>query len=278
MLLGRKDGKDGEKRSMDKITRAYQLIREFDRLPDNPDVPYLEGAVRDQMEELGVIKFSVFVCPKFNPAALLSPTPEEYMPTTANVSDLFRPRVPKTLALKDELLRLGIPIELNLIIGDNDAEAYLLPFLQGIKVDPDRLSRRQKLYERSFDVRVKRQLGQGCITWSLADLGIGPDEAEPEITEEEIARELRFFAWLFSEEGPYKGMFTFSKGTLRQMAKLKFRLYGNQGRFLEELGGILLQTEGPGVWLQRTQMLRCTGAKAVPAIYPWIRTEEFTQP
>ena len=58
------------------------------------------------------------------------------------------------------------------------------------------------------------------------------------------------------------------------MVYSKYKLYGAQGKFLEELGGILLQTEGPGVWLERTEMLKCTGSSSIPAIYPWIRAEE----
>jgi hypothetical protein len=217
----------------------------------------------------------VFVCPKFNTEALFGPTPENYMPAVSSKGDLFEQRVPKIRELRENLMRSGVPTEMNLIIGDNDAQVYIFPFLPKLQIDLAAFSRRQRLYERSFNARATRLLGKGCVTWSLGDLGIGTDETEPTISEEDMTRELKFFEWLFSTEGPYKGKLTFPDETLREMVQLKFQLYGNQGRFMEELGGILLQTEGPGVWLQRTQMLRCTCAKAVPAIYPWIRKEEL---
>jgi len=255
--------------------KACQILREYDRMPNNSDSPLLEKAVERQLRENGILRLLVFVCPRFKTGALFETTPENYMPATSGKGDLFEPRVLKIQRLREELMRAGVPTEINLVIGDNDAQVYIFPFLPELQVDPVVFSRRQRLYERGFDARAKRLLGRECVTWSLGDLEIGPDETEPTISEEEIARELRFFEWLFSAEGPYRGRLTFPDETLREMVKLKFQLYGNQGRFMEELGGILLQTEGPGVWLQRTKMLRCTGSKAVPAIYPWIRKEEL---
>ena len=67
----------------------------------------------------------------------------------------------------------------------------------------------------------------------------------------------------FSSNGPYEGILNFSKEDLINMVYSKYKLYGAQGKFLEELGGILLQTEGPGVWLERTEMLKCTGSSSI---------------
>jgi len=106
-------------------------------------------------------------------------------------------------------------------------------------------------------------------------MNVIPDEKDPIISKMQMVKERKFFDRLFSPEGPYKGNLTFSSEIIDEMVRLKYRLYGSQGKFLEELGGVLLQTEGPGVWLERTQMLRCTGSTAVPAIYPWIRKEEL---
>jgi len=261
---------------MEEITgRVFSILKEFDRMVNNPDDSFLRETIRIQLEELGLIRFFVFICPKFNPKALFGPKPEEYMPVEASRGDLFEPRVPKIKEMADWLKLIGVPVELNCIIGDNDAENYIFPFLPEIKIDPVIFLQRQKLYEKSFTARVRKLLGKNCIAWSLSVSGIGLDETESNISAEEIIRELQFFDWLFSREGPYHGMLKFPDKTLKEMVRLKFGLYGAQGKFLEELAGILLQTEGPGVWLQRTMMLRSAGNRAVPAIYPWIRQEEL---
>ena len=257
------------------VQQVLEILEKFDRMPKNPDKSVLKRVVRQQLEEFGLIRFSVFICPKFKPWVLFSSEPEEYMPTVAIREDLFMPRVSKIKELAQEFRFLGIPIELNFLIGDNDAQIYIFPFLRGLKIDSAIFLRKQQLYEKSFGAKAQRLLGQPCIVWSLGIMEIKPDKAEPKISQEELDRELCFFQWLFSDEGPYQGMLKFSEDILREMVRLKFKLYGAQGKFLEEIGGILLQTEGPGMWLQRTKMLRCAGSKAIPAIYPWIRQEEL---
>lgn len=262
---------------MSVIQQATRFLQKFDRLPNNPDDDRLEKMVQVQLAELGLIRLLVFACPKFDTEALLGPEPEKYMPVSTSKDDLFRPRVPKIVELREGMQQLGIITEPNIILGDNDAEIYIFPFLEEVKIDSAKYRQRQKQYEKSFDARIRRLLGDVSVAWSLSDLEIGLDEQEPKVSQEEMQRELKFFEWLFSSEGPYKDALTFSEKTLRRMVRRKFRLYGRQGRFLEELGGVLLQTKGPGVWLQRTRMLRSTGAKSVPAIYPWIRSEELKE-
>lgn len=165
---------------------------------------------------------------------------------------------------------------MNLIIGYNDAEEYILPFLKDIKIDYSLLKSRQLEYANSFKKRATGTFGENCTIWSLSDSGITVDKVDPIIASGSLEKEIKFFNWLFSESGPYKGKLSFSTDTLKSMTMLKYKLYGNQGKFLSYIGGILLQTEGPGVWLERTQMLRCTGSNAIPAIYPWIRKEELS--
>lgn len=258
---------------MEKVDRAYQILMGVDRLQDNPDTEFLRATIAQQLSSEGILRFFVFVCPKFNPSALFSERPEEYMPVVALQNDLFQQRILKIQKLQQELDRIGVVAEINLVIGDNDAEAYVLPFVQ-VRADLEKFRLRQQIYEKSFRARAERQFMCNCVVWSLGCLSVNPDNACPIISEGEMSKELVFFSWLFSEDGPYKGKLTFTKEQLQKMVELKFRLYGSQGKFLEQLGGILLQTEGPGVWLQRTKMLRCTGSAAVPAIYPWIRKEE----
>lgn len=90
-----------------------------------------------------------------------------------------------------------------------------------------------------------------------------------------MKKEIIFLKWLFSDNGPYLGKLNFSEEILTKMVRIKYKLYGTQGKFIEILGGVLLQTEGPGVWIERTNMLRCTGSNAIPTIYPWIRNDEI---
>ncbi len=256
--------------------KALQVLRDFDRMLENPDAEALEAEVERLLTTRGLLSFVVFVCPRFNPDALQSTNPEEYIPTDANKVDLFEPRVRKIQELRERLLKAGVVSTLDIVIGDNDAENYILPFLP-ITVNMKIWRERQRLYAQSFEKRLEETFGGLYTVWSLGDLDISLNQSDPKPVVErgDMTKELRFFQWLFSKEGPYKGTLVFDQTTLEKMVQLKFQLYGNQGTFLEELEGILLQTEGPGLWLQRTRMFRCTGAKAVPAIYPWIRKEEL---
>ena len=197
------------------------------------------------------------------------------MPATVNTLGLFEDRVAKVTALRKDLLRSGLLTELNLILGDNDAEEYIFPFMNSIDVHRNQYRERQSMYRRAFEERCRDLFGKNCVVRPLAELAVTKDQSKPNIYSEALSKELKFFDWLFSVDGPYKGKINFSRNTLVQMAIQKYQLYGAQGKFLEMLGGILLQTEGPGVWLERTQMLRCTGSPAIPAIYPWIRQEEI---
>lgn len=251
-----------------------KLVKSFDRMPDNPDAQWVEKAVRVGIDRKS-LAFSVFVCPKFNTGALLSEGVEDYMPTDAFVDDLFLQRILKIKSLLDSLLKFGINPRLHVLIGDNDAEVYMFPFMD-VQVDGEVFNWRRQAYLESFRARAKLLFGDLVDVQSLGLLKVVPSESRVVITEDDFRKELTFFTWLFSEKGPYKGKLAFDWETLRKMAELKFRLYGAQGDYLERIGGgILLQTEGPGVWLLRTQMLRCTGANAIPAIYPWIRREEL---
>jgi hypothetical protein len=257
---------------MEKVLTA---LRFFDRLQDNPDRSRFAGMIRDQREELGFLRLNVFICPKFSPDALFSSSPEKYMPADANTLGLFELRVEKIRALRAELLRAGLPTELNLLVGDNDADAYIFPFMDpSPPLDARVYAMRREAYRRSFEEKCKKLFGPATAAWSLGGLGITAGADEPQILKEAFAKEEEFFRWLFSCDGPYRGKLSFSSAQIAGMVQRKYGLYGEQGKFLEMLGGLLLQTEGPGVWRERTQMLRCTGSSAVPALYPWIRKDE----
>ncbi len=260
---------------MEIADQIYALFKQFDRLPTNPDDEFLKEVLECQLAEEGLVRVFVFVCPKFNPEALMSSSPEEYMPVKAFRDDLFLQRVARIKEFQDSILRFGIVLEVNLILGDNDAELYIFPFIKRLLVDREKYDLRKRLYARNYAERSARLGIKNCVVWSLSDLGIGLDDSSPIISERAFERELRFFDWLFSASGPYKGTLQFTLVELQEMVNLKYRLYGSQGKLLESMGGVLLQTEGPGVWLERTEMLRSTGSKAVPAIYPWIRKEEL---
>jgi hypothetical protein len=265
---------DERRKPMFAMSRALESLRKYDRLETNPDISLLEGSVTSQLEENGLLRLCVFACPKFNPKALFSSKPEGYMPTEAG-PDLFEPRIQKILSLRQALMQTGLPTEINVVIGDNDAEGYLFPFMNSLRIDEDIYKWRQSEYCLSFKKRCRNIFGASrCVVWSLAEMGVSRDDKEPIIAGAALKKEVNFFKWLFSLDGPYRGRLNFSEKALANMAFLKYQLYGAQGRFLETLGGVLLQTEGPGVWLERTNMLRSTGANAIPAIYPWIRKDE----
>lgn len=253
-----------------------QIITLLDRLPNNPDKAWLEAVVSKAIPN-GNITFSVFVCPKFDTSALLSKNIENYMPTDAFVDDLFQQRIPKIKSLLASLSAVGIKPNLNILIGDNDAEVYIFPFMNA-RVDLTKFCERRNLYLASFRERSESLFGSSVRVNSLGALGVVADSTEPVIDQCDFEDELKFFAWLFSDKGPYKGKLTFAEDVLKMMVLLKFKLYAAQGKFLQKTeGGILLQTEGPGVWLLRTKMLRSGGDKAIPAIYPWIRKEETSK-
>lgn len=266
--------KETEEVPMFDLKKAIKALRKYDRLENNPDTSKLERIIIDQLQESGLLRLNVFVCPKFSSKALLSKMPENYIPIESG-PDLFEPRIQKILDIRRDLFKAGLPTEINLLIGDNDAEEYIFPFMNSVIIDKKIYQQRQKDYRFSFEQRCQKIFSaQNCIIWSLAENGVIADETEPIISLQAINKELNFFRWLFSIDGPYKGLLSFSEDVLMEMIKIKYQLYGAQGKFLELLGGVLLQTEGPGVWLERTAMLKCTGSPAIPAIYPWIRKKE----
>ena len=262
---------------MFQIEKALEVLRRYDRMENNPNSIRLEQAIMNQMQLEGFLRLCVFVCPKFNPKALLSGTPENYMPMESG-PDLFEPRIAKILSLRGDLMRAELPTEINLVIGDNDAEEYIFPFIKTLTLDFSLYRQRQIAYRASFEQRCRGLFGSSrLLVWSLAENNVKTDETIPMISREGQRKELDFLKWLFSNKGPYRGTLTFPEEILVEMVRIKYGLYGAQGKFLEMLGGILLQTEGPGVWLERTNMLRSTGSPAIPAIYPWIRKKEMQE-
>ena len=256
---------------MDKVLAS---LRRYDRMKDNPDSARLEQAVAEQIQQEGLLRLCVFVCPKFSPKALASKIPENYMPVEFG-RDLFEPRIAKILSLKKALMSAGLPTEINLLIGDNDAEEYIFPFLKSLDINTALYRQRQSAYRASLEERCRGLFGRaGLLVWSMAENNVKTDDVAPTVSKDGLRKEADFLKWLFSNQGPYRGALNFPEEVLTQMAKTKYGLYGAQGKFLEVLGGILLQTEGPGMWLERTQMLRSTGSPAVPVVYPWIRKEE----
>lgn len=258
------------------IKNVIEILKKYDKMFNNPDIINIEKNIINELQKTGLLRLCIFICPKFNPKALLSSSPENYMPIQVDGSGLFEPRVAKILSLKKNLMKVGLPTEINLIIGDNDAEEYIFPFIKSFSFDRALYKERQLQYKRAFEEKYEDLFGgnERCVVWSFADLDVFSDKIEPTISKEAIEKEIKFFEWLFSSDGPYKNILNFSKKDLIDMVSLKYKLYGAQGKFLEELGGILLQTEGPGVWLERTEMLKCTGSSSIPTIYPWIRNEE----
>lgn len=253
---------------------TQDVLNSMDRMPNNPDGTWIAEIVATA-GKTGTLDLDVFVCPKFNTAALFSKQAEEYMPITADdPNDLFFQRIPKLKLVLADLKKSGVTPKLHIFIGDNDAEAYIFQFMKDFNVDLKKLNERRLAYLKSFTERAGALFGEDATVKSLGLNNVVPGSTEVVVAEDELRAEVTFFGWLFGDTGPYKGNLKFDQETLEKMVKLKFALYGAQGKFLQEKGGILLQTEGPGVWLQRTRMLRCTGAKAVPAIYPWIRKEE----
>lgn len=261
-----------------KMEKVIAVLMRYDRLSNNPDVPRIEKVITDQLQKEGLLRLCVFVCPKFDAKALFSVAPEKYMPIKVDASGLFEPRIPKILSLRKDLMKVGLPAEINLVIGDNDAEEYIFPFIESLVIDKRLFKQRQITYRVAFEQKCQKLFGSGSpgyLVWSLAESGVSMDKIEPVIPQSALQKELIFFKWLFSNDGPYRGALRFSEEILVEMANMKYKLYGAQGKFLEVLGGILLQTEGPGVWLERTNMLRSTGSPAIPAIYPWIRKKEI---
>ncbi len=259
---------------MFRISKAVEILRKYDRLSNNPDNTRIKKMIVSQLEENGLLKLCIFACPKFDTKALFSKNPEEYMPTKAT-ADLFEPRVTKILSLRKDLMKIGLLTEINVVIGDNDAEEYIFPFMDSFGLNAELFERRKRQYCSSFERRCEKLFGDSnFVVWSLSEYDVSKDNIEPLISRGALQKEIKFFEKLFSVDGPYCGLLNFSREILVEMAKKKYMLYGAQGRFLKVLGGILLQTEGPGVWIERTDMLRCTGSSAIPVIYPWIRKEE----
>jgi hypothetical protein len=232
------------------------------------------GNIRNQLKEKGYVELSIFVCPSYKPVALLTDKPEEYVWDNVRNNDLFAPRIPKMNDIIEDLRRAGISMKLNVISGDTDPQTYLFPVLskRGIDIDPEGYSKRVKCYTKSLKEKMEKVWEKPVEVISMAELETDSFCLPVNITTDQIEQEIKFFGWLFSEDGPYKGIFNFSSSEIIEMVKRKFQLYGEQGWIVSKLmGGLVLQTETP--WLLRTQMLKSTGAPVV-AIYPWIRKEE----
>ena len=265
-----------EEKPMFNMTKALEVLKRYDRLPNNPDISLLERTITKQLETYGLLQLFVFVCPRFNPKALISKTPENYMPVEAG-SDLFEPRVEKILSLRRDLFKAGLPTKVNLVIGDNDAEEYIFPFVPNLSINKNVYRSRQACYKVSVEEKYGKIFGTVGVyltVHSLAQIGSTGMPLTRSLSKQAVQKEIIFFEWLFGNDGPYRGMFSFSQETLTKMVQIKYGLYADQGVLLEDIGGILLQTEGPGVWRERTEMLRCNGSKAIPTIYPWIRKDE----
>lgn len=254
---------------------VLETLTQLDRMPKNPDSNWIMQ-IAETSNRSGEITLNVFVCPKFNTPALGRGDALSYFPTNAEgVDDLFLQRQKKILTLMQELKGKGVTPYLNILIGDNDAQEYIFPFMN-IEVPEGTYATSQELYRASFERRATSAFsGFSVSVESLGRRRIVRSRVQPALGDEHIDQEANFFGWLFGPTGPYKGALSFSADVLREMALRKFQLYGAQGQYLQNKGGVLLQTEGPDVWLLRTRMLRSTGAKAVPAIYPWIRSDEL---
>ncbi len=250
-------------------------LTKLDRMPQNPDADWIVQ-VAEESGKSGEITLNVFVCPKFNTSALATGDILGYFPTSAEgVDDLFLQRQKKIFTLLSELEAKGADPTLNILIGDNDAQVYIFPYMD-VEVPTAAYEKSQDLYVASFQRRANEAFpGFNVTVESLGRRGIVNSSETPMLGQEFIDQEAGFFGWLFGPTGPYKGQLSFAEEIMQMMALRKFQLYGAQGHYLQEKGGILLQTEGPDVWLLRTSMLRSTGASAVPAIYPWIRTSEL---
>ena len=111
---------------MFQMSKALETLKRYDRLSNNPDFLRIEKTITDQLQQEGLLRLCIFVCPKFNPKALLSSRPENYMPIESG-PDLFEPRIQKIKSLRNDLMKAGLPTGINLIIGDNDAEEYIFP-------------------------------------------------------------------------------------------------------------------------------------------------------
>lgn len=246
------------------------ILTNLDRMKNNPDADWVREVGKKVLRKKK-IPIHVFVCPKFDTSALVSGSLSKYMPITAEgVDDLFLQRQRKIKTLLETLRNVGVAPELFIHVGDNDAEEYIFPYME--VRSPKGYKGRQKKYRASLQRRANRVFsGFDVKVVSLGVEGISRSSKQPGLDSKYIEQEVEFFGWLFGPEGPYKGNLKFSLKALKEMATRKFQLYGAQGKYLQGYGGVLLQTEGPGVWLLRTQMLRSTGAKAIPAIYPWIR-------
>ena len=261
---------------MEIVEQVYQLLKSYDRLPSNPDDEFLRETIAKQLGKEGRIRLMVLVCPRLDYLALRGDKPEEFFPTGWRQDGFFLPRLPKLKELRIALQGM-VATEFVYLIGDEDVESYKWPLLEGIGLDKEGLNKRKDAYRQSIIKLITERVGGSATILSLSELGVEPDTVEPQIGTEEFGLELGFFAERFSPTGTYGG-FGVGPELLKKMARKKFQTYGAQGRLLEDLGGILLQTEGgPSRWRLETELFRCTGAQAIPAIYPWIRSEELEE-
>lgn len=252
---------------------AGKILASFDRMPNNPNSLETENVLLSQIVNFGQIRLCLFACPSYNTAALTNENPEDYFTTQVKTPDLFTPRVKKIREIQNRFNEAKIPLNITVFIGDTDPKEYVLPALKrfGINIDTEVMAERSNRYFQDFSKRTKELLGASTEVISLSKTGLNSVD-QLQIPDVQKLDEVKFLKWLFSPEGPYKGMFTLTDTELREMAIKKFKEYGKQGQFIKNYNSILLQTETP--WLLRTQMLQCAGADFV-AIYPWVRKEEL---
>lgn len=275
--------------------KAILSIAEWDKMGWGTleGAPYALNVLRG-VEQEGAVSLTLFVCPPAEFGYLRSDEPELYLRTSVQGS-LLSAQAPDLRELFVNLKRSGVPIQLNVLIGDADENDYIWPALgKPAALSEEKLApRREELaaavrsyvLDKIAQTKAGQLLSEGQINViSLAATAM-PDEAaqtyvrfveEPQV----MGRYLRQFDLqderdrmleLWQPGDYYDGLPRPEDRQLDDIILRKFAAYAMQGVYLGSAApnSILIQTERPP--LMRTRMMN-TGRNVlsmpeIPAIY-----------
>lgn len=263
----------------------------------------LTGEIKDQLATYGDVSVSMFTCLNGD-GTQMSNTPEAYIPDRFDENQVFFQRTRILFWMLSEFSRIGIPLNINLVLGDSDLLAYYIPILdeKGVTIDLDRFTARIESLRESLaqfldfnsaqfnpitqvwrfgndsvvlsDTRGTGQNGMNIVSLTLnTDLWEYPDLAGLAIDAgdfQDCLADLR--EWMGNVRKFDPRVFADCSDTLmRKVVKGKFGAYRDQGRYVRTGGRIVLMDELPPQWMCR--MLNA-GCGDLIFLFPWIRKED----
>jgi hypothetical protein len=227
---------------------------------------FIKGLL-ESISKTGKINLLQFVCPPVDFSLLSSPNPEDYFLVSAERSLLSR-HISQLSNFITYLNPTGIPIKVSFIVGDNDEEGYIWPYLEKqAKLNKERLDERRRKLVSNIQQYVSKKLHLSEIAvYSLSDLqnvpkkGLDEEDYAKKVYQEifnhyanyftpiEVDTEMNRMAQLWMPEGYYSGLpHPNNNETLKKIVIAKFAAYAVDGVVARDCApfSLLVQTEFP---------------------------------